>query len=526
MKNTDTLVTCTRPVTIWLENFTYPDGTASGSVAMPWSVTNTSPSKNSVFAVYNNEFRANNITINGLGTWTSGIIDIIGKTNVNISVDIRSAGGLTADSTAHTDYLSLYYKIDGGAEVLFSDNKGKINNNATFNTTVSVGALSGSMLQIVIRAKATATSEFYYFDNVKVSGQTSIDATATAGGILSCTHSSVVLNGSSSVSSATYRWTGPGGYAANGASVTVTGAGSYILTVTDTSGCAANSTVTVAQDTVKPAAVATISDPSNGRLTCSNNHVVLTGSSSTTGVTYSWTGPDGYTANGASATVTTAGNYTVTITNPNNGCSTSVTAAAVTQNVAIPQAVSASVSDKLTCRTASVKISGSSTTTGVTYAWTGPDGFASTSKETFVSVGGIYTLTATDPSNGCSFSRQITVQADQVHPQGVTVSSDGSLSCTVGSVTLTGGSTTPNVGYTWTGPNGFFDTEQITSIVDSGTYVLTVNNPGNGCNTTATINVIADFTGCSVVSAVWQGRGNLRKEAAQIYWMSSSENGR
>jgi len=500
IKNADTLVTCSQPVTIWLENFTYPDGTTSGSVATPWSVTNTSPSKNSVFAVYNNEFRANNITINGLGTWASGIIDITGKTNVNISVDIRSAGGLTADSTTHTDYLSLYYKIDGGAEVLFSDNKGKINNNATVNTTVSIGSLSGRTLQIIIRAKATATSEFYYFDNIKVSGLTSIDATATAGGMLSCAHSSVVLNGNSSVSNVAYAWTGPDGFTSSSRVTAVTAAGVYMLTVTDTSGCAASSTVTITQDTVKPAGVATISDPANGLLTCSNTNVVLIGSSSTSGVTYSWTGPDGYTATGASTTVTAAGNYTVTVTNPNNGCNTSVTAAAVTQNITIPQAVSASVSDKLTCRTSSVTLTGGSTTPDVTYAWVGPDGFMSTSRVTPVTVGGVYTLTATDPSNGCSFSRQITVQADQVHPGGVTISSDGSLSCTVGSVTLTGGSTTPNVGYTWTGPNGFFDPGQITSVADSGTYVLTVNNPGNGCNTVASINVIADFTECSMAA--------------------------
>ena len=176
-----------------------------------------------------------------------------------------------------------------------------------------------------------------------------------------------------------------------------------------------------------------------------------------------------------------------------------MTAPAVTQNTTLPDAVSASVSDKLTCRTTSVKLSGGSNTANVTYAWSGPDGFTSNSKETFVSAGGVYTLTATDPANGCSYSRPITVQADQVHPTGVTVSSDGTLSCSIGSVTLTGGSGTPGVNYTWTGPNGFFDPEQITSVVDSGTYLLTVNNPSNGCNTLATITVTADFTECSAV---------------------------
>ena len=654
---------------LWLEDFTLSNGTTSDAGATKWSVVST-PS-GSIFSVQNNEFRVSN-TGSGTGTesvWASETMSIAGKTNVSVSAGIRSSvlpGGQMNTSGSVMDYLRFYYKIDGGSEVLFSETLAAVNNHSAINTIISVGSLSGNNIQIIVRARATGSDEFYYFDNVQVSGATPVNATATAGGILSCINSSVVLNGSSSASGVTYSWTGPGGFtnvaqnpsvstagiytlkvtnsttgctatdtanvlqnitapaqpaiasnnsallltcantsisltasssttgvnfswagpngfAASTASISVTNPGAYHVTATDpTNGCASNnssnitqnitppanlamvsnpvnalltcstsnigftasssaaganyswtgpngftatgittnvtnpgtytvratdplngctstSTAIVTQDTVRPTVVATSSVPANGLLTCSNTSVVLSCSSSTTGVTYSWSGPIGYTASGMSATVTTPGNYTVTVTNPSNGCFTSATAAAVTQNTNVPEAVNTSVADKLTCRTTSVKISGGSTTTGVTYAWSGPGGFTSTSKETYVSVGGVYTLTATDPSNGCSFSRPITVQADQVHPMGVTVSSDGSLSCTIGSVNLTGGSSTPNVGYTWTGPNGFFDPEQITSVADSGTYLLTVNNPGNGCNTTATITVTADFTECSAV---------------------------
>ena len=327
------------------------------------------------------------------------------------------------------------------------------------------------------------------------------NVTAVASSSLNCSNSSVTLTGSSNNPGAVYTWTGPDGFSASGTMVTATEVGTYTMTAANGSsslGCTGTTTVTVVQDLAVPSGV-TATASGNGQLTCSNSSVVLTGSSSTAGVTYAWAGPNGFTASGDSATVTGIGNYTVTVTNPNNGCSTSVTAPTVTQNTIVPSAVNATVNDRLTCNTTSVKITGSSTTTGVTYAWTGPGGFTSNLKETFVSIGGDYTVTATDPSNGCSFSRQITVQADQVHPGGVTISSDGSLSCSAGSVTLTGGSSTSGVGYTWTGPNGFFDPEQIISVVDSGTYVLTVNSPSNGCNTTASIVVTADFTGCSAV---------------------------
>jgi hypothetical protein len=199
--------------------------------------------------------------------------------------------------------------------------------------------------------------------------------------------------------------------------------------------------------------------------------------------------------------VNTPGNYTVTVSNPNNGCSTSVTAPAITQNTTVPGGVSATVNQQLTCNNASVTLTGISTTTGVTYAWTGPNNFASSSRVTTTTAGGVYSLKATDPTNGCSFTTTITVQADVTPPQGVTATSDGSLTCTVGQVNLTGGSTTTGVNYSWTGPNGFFDPEQVTAVTDSGTYTLLVSNPANGCTATATITVTANFTGCSMVVA-------------------------
>ena len=319
--------------------------------------------------------------------------------------------------------------------------------------------------------------------------------------VLTCTASSIGFTGTSSVTGANYSWTGPNGLTATGANLTVTAPGTYTLTATDpANGCTSNSSAVVTQDTSHPAAAITSSIPANALLSCTNHSVALSGNSSTTGVTYTWTGPSGYTATGANITVATAGNYTVTVTRTSNGCSTSTSAPTVIQNTTVPGGVSASVSDKISCSTTSVTLTGSSTTTGVTYAWTGPNGFTATTPVTTTGAGGIYTLTATDPVNGCSFSNSITVQADTAHPAGVTVTSDGSLNCTIPTIDLTGSSSTTGVTYSWAGPNGFFDPERVTSVSDSGTYFLTVANPANGCRTIASITVTADFTECSLVA--------------------------
>jgi len=326
-------------------------------------------------------------------------------------------------------------------------------------------------------------------------------ASNTGGKVLNCTNSSITLTANSSTSGVGFNWTGPNGFSSSASSISVASPGNYNVTATNTSnGCMSTSSTALTMDTAHPAAVVTSSVPANGQLTCSIKNVILTGSSSTSGVTYSWTGPSGFTAAGASATVSTAGNYTVTVANPNNGCSTSVTAATVTQNTTVPGAVSATVSNKLTCSAPSATLSGSSSTGGVTYAWAGPNGFSSSSSTATATDGGLYTLTATDPTNGCSFSASITVQADKAPPQGVTATSEGNLSCTVGSVTLTGNSTTSGVTYSWAGPNGFVDPEKVVSAVDSGTYFLTVKNPANSCTAVASVVVTADFTECSMVA--------------------------
>jgi len=55
-----------------------------------------------------------------------------------------------------------------------------------------------------------------------------------------------------------------------------------------------------------------------------------------------------------------------------------------------------------------VQLKGNSILSGVTYSWTGPNGFASSLKQPVVAVPGLYTLTVTNPQTGCSNS--ITVE--------------------------------------------------------------------------------------------------------------------
>ncbi|MBN9384022.1 MAG: T9SS type A sorting domain-containing protein, partial [Chitinophagaceae bacterium] len=456
--------------------FTASGATATTSIAGTYTLTVTNP-------------------VNGCTSITNTVV--AQNTSAPVNLSIASSTGATLLTCTNTSITLTASSTTSGVGFNWSGPNGASASGASISATnpgTYLVTATNSSNGCSSTASANVTQNITPPNNLLM---TSNPTTA----MLTCSTNSIAFNINSSVSGATYTWTGPGGFTFTGQTTNVNTPGTYTVTATDpTNGCSSTSSAIVTTDTTHPAAVATSSIPANSLLTCSNTQVTITGSSATTGVNYSWTGPNGFTATTASATVTTPGNYTVTVTNPNNGCATTVSAATVTQNTTVPAAVSATVSNKLTCSAASATLKGSSSTSGVTYAWTGPGQFSASTAITTATVGGPYTLTVTDPSNGCSFSTSITVQTDKNPPAGVTATSGGNLSCTAGSVTLTGNSTTSGVTYTWAGPNGFADPEKVVSVVDSGTYFLTVNNPANGCTAVASVVVTADFTQCSMVA--------------------------
>jgi gliding motility-associated-like protein len=325
----------------------------------------------------------------------------------------------------------------------------------------------------------------------------------TVGAVSSQTLTCAVTNVSLSSTSAagnTYAWTGPtagtaAGTTPSSASTIVSAAGTYTVTVTDpANGCMNTATGVVSSNTVTPG----VTMGSNQSITCAANTVSISGSGTSgtgTGVTYSWT-PAGTTPTSSSTSVSAAGTYTLNVIDQGNGCTSSGTVA-VTASTGLPNVTPGS-NGTLTCLINNVTISGNSTTSGVTYAWTGPTvgtpaGSTPTSASTNVSTAGTYTLTVTDPSNNCVASTQVTVNTNLTTPQ-LTVGPNLLLSCSVSSVNLTASSTTPGVGYAWTGPSGSTPAgttpfNSTTNVAAAGTYTVTVANPANGCVSTSTVLV-------------------------------------
>jgi hypothetical protein len=303
------------------------------------------------------------------------------------------------------------------------------------------------------------------------------------GGTLTCTTTSVQLMGSSSTGGVDWDWTGPNGFTSTLQNPMASDPGTYILTVTDPgNGCTSTATTTVAIDTTSPGAQAT-----GGNLTCTISSVQLMGSSSTGGVSWDWTGPNGFSSTFQNPMATDAGTYTLTVTDPGNGC-TSTATTTVAADTSAPGAQASG--GNLTCTTTTVQLTGSSSTGGVSWDWTGPNGFSSTLQNPMATDPGTYTLTVTDPGNGCTSTASTTVGIDTVSPGAQ--ASGGNLTCSNTSVQLTGSSSTGGVDWDWTGPNGFTSTLQNPTVTDPGTYTLTVTDPGNGCTSTASTTVSQD----------------------------------
>lgn len=172
-------------------------------------------------------------------------------------------------------------------------------------------------------------------------------------------------------------------------------------------------------------------------LTCIATTVVLDGSSTTAGVSYSWSGP-GIISGGATATptVNATGTYTLTVTDLGNSL-TSTDQVIVNTNTSVPN-VSAG-SGSAICSGNSTTLNGSSSTTGVTYNWYGPGIVSGGSTLTpTVNAVGSYTLTVTDPANGCTANDVVAVTAGTA-PATPTITQNGS--------TLTSSSSTGNQWY-------------------------------------------------------------------------------
>ncbi len=310
--------------------------------------------------------------------------------------------------------------------------------------------------------------------------------TAASPLLITCTSSTVTLQANSSVTGSSFQWAGPGAFSANSATASTSVAGTYTVTVKEpVNNCAAKATVVVDVDANIPNVAVGVT----GTLNCKTENVSLTGNSTTTGVSFSWSGPHNFSSTEQSPEVTEPGYYVLTVTDNTSGCarkdSVLVAIDTVKPIISTPGAV------KITCQKPSVIVAVNSSVSNSVYNWTGPSGFTSTNQQETVSVPGNYKVEVSSATNGCTTSLTQEVGIDTVSPI-IALQTPPTITCKNLQVNLAVASSAANSSYSWSGPQSFTAAVQNPTTSAAGTYTVSVKNEENGCVKTATVTVLLD----------------------------------
>src|ERR1035437_9580313 len=286
--------------------------------------------------------------------------------------------------------------------------------------------------------------------------------TITAGGPTTfCAGGSVTLTSSPETS---YLWS----TGATTASINITTAGSYSVRVKNASGC--QSTTSVATIVTVNALPATPTITTGGLTTfCAGGSVTLTSSA---GSTYLWS--NGATT--ANINITTAGGYSVRVTNA-NGCQSASSMATIVTVNALPATPTITAGGPTTfCAGGNVTLTSSA---GTSYLWYN----GATTQSINITTSGSYAVKVTNASGCQSAASAATVVTVNALPITPTITGSGPTTfCAGGSVTLTSSAGTS---YLWS--NGA--TTQSINVTTSGSYTVKITN-ANGCQSATSVATV------------------------------------
>ena len=314
---------------------------------------------------------------------------------------------------------------------------------------------------------------------------------------LNCISTAVVADASNSsgVGSLNFEWQDQDeNILGDEAILNIDSAGNYVLILTDEeNGCSDSSTVEVIQDTLSPIADA----GSEGILTCDLSEATLDGSNSTgDNLAFQWLDQNDVIVDSQAVTqVTQPGNYTIIITNQENGCTASASVD-VTPDANLPTAI-IDLDGVLNCQNMEAILDGSNSSSvnnNTAFEWLDELGNSiSVAEQITVSNPGVYTLVITDAENGCTQSAQVEVIQDVENPV-ADAGPEGVLTCDLSEATLDGSNSTgSNLAFQWFDQNNvLLDNQAITQVSQAGTYSLIITNQDNGCTDSASVDVTPD----------------------------------
>lgn len=238
---------------------------------------------------------------------------------------------------------------------------------------------------------------------------------------------------------------------------------------------------------------------------CINTSALLT-SVGSNGSNFTWTNANWTSIGSQTAqSVDAPGTYHLIVSNTagTKTCRDTATIA-IGANIQLPGATASG--GELNCQPggSTVMLQGNSPTGGVNYAWNGPgiNPFNQNQQNPVVNVGGIYTLTVTNPANNCSSTATAQVGVNNIPPV-VNLAVNDILTCATNATPILSQVNIPNPTYSWSGPDISPANANAASpvVAQPGVYTVTVTDPGNQCTQTSSATVLQNITPPQGVSA-------------------------
>ncbi len=297
----------------------------------------------------------------------------------------------------------------------------------------------------------------------------------------------------------TYSWSGPDGFFSPSPNIQNLFAGTYCLTVTDANGCTEEVCTELIEAEGATVDVDIFTYPNGFNTGCGDACDASLSVNITDGTgpfEVAWVGPGNFESDLTVLEDLCHGSYTLTVTD-GNGCEQVITVV-ITRPDPIAIDLESPVfggGTEISCfgfdnGVINTEVSGG--IDGLSYSWTGPDGFTSDQPDLQDLAPGTYSLTVTD-GTGCEASAEITLTAPEApltavaevseFPSGDNIGCEGDEN---GSVTVTTQGGTPPYNFTWLGPNDFTAETADIDNLGPGEYSLIIED-ANSC--TFTINV-------------------------------------
>ncbi|GAB3749271.1 hypothetical protein GCM10028817_09010 [Spirosoma pomorum] len=422
-------------------------------------------------------------TVQTAGVYSVTVTDNNGCSSVAsttvISDQAAPVADLTNDGPLSCTKTSVLLTASGGGTYRFSTGATQIGGSSTASV-ITAGIYSVTVIG-ANGCLATASTQVAGNQSAPVAGLIN-------DGPLSCTKTSVTLTASGS---GTYQFSAGAIQVGAGPTATVTSTGVYSVTVVGANGCTSVASTTVVGDQSLPVAGLT----NDGPLSCTKTSVLLTASGSGT---YQFSAGATQVGAGPTATVATAGVYSVTVTG-SNGCS-SIASTTVVGDQSVP--VAGLTNDgPLSCTKTSVTLTASG---AGTYRFSAGATSINGGTTASVTTAGVYSVTVVG-SNGCTSVASTTVVGDQSLPT-VNLASSGPLACNAGTATLTATSNTPGASYRFSAGANQVNSGNTATVSTAGVYSVTATAP-NGCFAVASTTVTAAacnfaISGVTTVSCV------------------------